>query len=292
MTPQTFAALWPLLRGTLRAHLQGWGEPLLHPRFFDFAELAVRAGCQVSTTSSGMIMNGDTAQKIVASGMDLIAFSLAGTDAQSNSVRAGAPFERVCKSVRILRKTIDEYRKSGLSGPEIHLAYLLLADRFEAAAGLPRLMEELGAEMAVVSNLDYLAAPEHSELAFAPDDERKIGRARTVLENAAAEAESCGRIIRFALPDKNVEGMPGGCRENVARSLYVDADGLVSPCVYLNAPGNDPAEKRRVFGDAGRENPWQIWNGAEYRAFRENLRAMRPDPVCLNCPKRREKTAD
>ena len=77
MPDAVFAALWPLLRRSGRAHLQGWGEPLLHPRFFDFAALARKAGCQVSSTSCGLCMDADLAARIVQSGMDMLAFSLA-----------------------------------------------------------------------------------------------------------------------------------------------------------------------------------------------------------------------
>ncbi len=91
---QTFAALWPLMRQCVRVHLQGWGEPFLHPRFLDFVRVALRAGCAVSTTC-GLRMDEALAEAIVDSGMDVVAFSLAGTDEASNASRRGIPFARV-----------------------------------------------------------------------------------------------------------------------------------------------------------------------------------------------------
>ena len=61
MEDEVFAALWPLLRGAQRAHLQGWGEPLLHPRFLDYVALARKAGCAVSSTSCGLRMDAELA---------------------------------------------------------------------------------------------------------------------------------------------------------------------------------------------------------------------------------------
>lgn len=61
-------------------HLQGWGEPFLHPRFMDFAALARKAGCRVSTTTCGLRMDETLAGQIVGSGIDIVAFSLVGTD--------------------------------------------------------------------------------------------------------------------------------------------------------------------------------------------------------------------
>lgn len=300
MPDEVFAALWPFLRGAQRAHLQGWGEPLLHPRFLDYVALARRAGCAVSSTSYGLRMDEELAQKLAQSGMDLLAFSLVGTDEASNDARAGVPFARVCESVRQLRAAIREAGPPADGEPlEIHFAYLMLADRMEAARGLPALMDELDVDMAVVSTLDYLALPGQRELAFAPGEAEKIARARGILEHIADEADSRGRIIHFALPGAEAVADAGGCRENVARSCYVDADGKVSPCVYLNVPDNAPDVRpgeradgdgrRRVFGDVRAEAPWDIWNKAAFAAFREALVRNAPDTACLVCPKRFER---
>lgn len=285
MTASTFARLWPLLRRSERAHLQGWGEPLLNPRFFDFVALARKAGCQVSTTSCGLQMNDDIAARLIGSGMDMIAFSLAGTDSASNSARAGVAFDKVRRSIALLRSVMKTM--SPTPQMEIHLAYLLLADRVEAVASLPALMDELDVEMAVVSTLDYLSIPAHRDLAYAPHETAKIEKARMILEKAASEAEESGRLIHYALPNGEAQTR-GGCRENAEASLYVDADGAISPCVYLNVPGSDPAEKRRVFGYANTEDPWSVWKNDEYAAFRQALRNPASLDICRDCPKRHE----
>lgn len=302
MPDEVFAALWPFLRGAQRAHLQGWGEPLLHPRFLDYISLARRAGCAVSSTSCGMRMDALLARKLAESGMDMLAFSIVGTDDASNDARAGIPFARVCESVRILRKAIREAgRNADGNSLEIHFAYLLLSDRMDAARRLPALMDELDVEMAVVSTLDYLALPGHEELAFAPQETAKIAAARDMLESIAAEADSRGRIIHFALPGTEALGDAGGCRENIVRSCYVDADGKISPCVYLNVPDNnlDSTEqasktlrtesRRRIFGDVRNESPWEIWKKQDFINFRKGLANNAPNAACLDCPKRFER---
>lgn len=287
MSAETFAALWPLLKQARRAHLQGWGEPLLHPRFFDFAELAMKAGCQVSTTSSGLKMNQRIADKIIASALDIIAFSLAGTDESSNSARAGINFATVCASVDLLAKSAAAAKSS----MEIHFAYLMLADRMEAALGLPALMEKLNVGTAIVSTLDYLSMPGQKDLAFHPDEAEKIAKARAILEKIAEEAAQMGRTIHYALPSSEKTVPEGGCRENIARSLYVDADGDISPCAYLNVPGGDCAEKRKVYGNALNKDALDIWRDAAYREFRAALSRGDCPPVCLACPKRTERAS-
>lgn len=284
MQAQTFASLWPILKRASRAHLQGWGEPLLHPRFFDFQALAARAGCMTSTTSSGMAMNEEIAAKLANSGMDIIAFSLAGTDEQSNAARNNVPFAKVCASIRALRQAITE--SSASQKPEIHLAYLLLANELDALKNLPRLMDELNVDMAVISTLDYLALPQHKDWAFDHNDRDLIARTSELLEKAGRDAEKYGKFIQYALPGE--KPVPAGCRENVAKNIYIDADGELSPCVYLNVPGNDPASRRRIFGNANQQNPWELWIGDDFKNFRKKCLSNDPDALCKECPKRRE----
>lgn len=286
MSDAVYASLWPLILASERVHLQGWGEPLLHPRFFDFVALARRADCQVSSTTCGLKMDADIARRLARCGMDMLAFSLVGTDAASNdSGRVGVPFERVYAAIRMVRNAV---RDEGYSALDVHLAYLLLADRVEAVAALPRLMEELDVSTAVVSSLDYIADEDHSPLAFAPHERQKIARARQVLQTAAQDAAASGRSIVFALPGPRAVADAGGCRENVRRSLYVDAEGALSPCVYLNVPDGVENPRRRIFGNALANNPLEVWRQANFAAFREGLVCNRPDRACLVCPKRFE----
>lgn len=284
ITPDIVARLWPLFKLSSQAHLQGWGEPLLHPRFMDYVRFAKKAGCNVSTTSCGLVMNEELARKLADGSLDTIAFSFAGTDAKSNSSRRKVEFEKVCHNIRVLQKA----RTMNDSRLEIHLAYLLLANEIRALEKLPDLMADLGVKTAVVSTLDYLAEPEDRKLAFFPEDQERISEARVILEDIAARAEKRDMKIHYALPGEKKVVYENGCRENIRKTLYVDADGDISPCIYLNVPGSDSGEKRRVFGNALKEDAREIWKKPEFKAFRQSLVAGEPDSVCLRCPKRLE----
>jgi MoaA/NifB/PqqE/SkfB family radical SAM enzyme len=281
MGMDTFERLWPLMRRSCRVHLQGWGEPLLHPAFFDMAGLARKAGCAVSTTTCGLRMNAEIAAKLVESGLDIIAFSLAGTDAQSNVSREGVDFERVCEAVTTLQAVRRGHKGAHL---EIHFAYLMLASTMESVAGLPELMQRLGVHVAVVSTLDYIAAPGLEDEAFAPRETDKLARAAAILADTAAEARRLGLGFHYALPSSAASGRT--CRENIGRSLYVSADGGVSPCVYVNVPADILDSQHRVFGNVREQEPLDIWQSADFRRFRERLAQGDPDLPCQTCPKR------
>lgn len=278
---ETVARLWPILRRAQRAHLQGWGEPLSHPDFFDLAKFAARAGAAVSTTSCGVSMNDELAARIIESDIDAIAFSLAGCDEKSNAIRGNLPFAKVCENIKLLRRKIREAGR----GPKIHLAYILLGDRLDAATGLPALLRDIEADAAVVSSLDYLAKPEHAKWAILPGEKEKIAKAESILRAARAEAARDGREIYYGLPSEDASP-EGGCRENAAKTLYIDADGNLSPCVYLNVPAVDP--RRLIFGNANEIEPLTAWRGEDWRDFRARLADKDPHPACARCPKRTE----
>ncbi|MBI5580839.1 MAG: SPASM domain-containing protein [Deltaproteobacteria bacterium] len=277
----TFERLWPLMRKASRVHLQGWGEPLLHSGFFDMAALARKAGCAVSTTTCGLCMNGDIARKLADSGIDIVAFSLAGTDATSNAARHGVDFDRVYEAIGLLQAVRRSVMAVHL---EIHFAYLMLASDIEAVRGLPSLAHRLGVHAAVVSTLDYIAEPGFEAEAFMPHEAGKLARAAAVLGEAEAEAKRLGVDFHWSLPRPDASGTR--CRENVARSLYVAADGSVAPCVYLNVPIDCLYPDRRVFGNVNETEPLEIWESAAFRSFRDGLPSGDADPACRMCPKR------
>lgn len=279
----TFVRLSPVLQKSARLHLQGWGEPMLNPRFFEMAALGRQAGCAVSTTTSGLLIDKESALKIVETGLDIVAFSLAGTDPQTNSCRKGIDFERVCQAVSLLQATRQSL---GSTYPEIHIAYLMLASRMEAVRGLPALMHELGVQTAVISTLDYVPTEAMQKESFTLQETAKLAAALKILEQTEHEAKRFGLNLHWNLPNPKTSGR--SCLENINRSFFVAADGTVSPCVYLNPPGgaNDP--KRRTFGNIIEQNPLNIWNSEAFRTFRRNLADGQPDPVCFSCIKRFE----
>lgn len=282
MDMPTFERLRPLMRRAGRVHLQGWGEPLLVPRFFDMAAVARQEGCRVSTTTCGLRMDPDLALRIVESGMDIVAFSLAGTDAQVNDrARQGVEFERVCEAVEALQAV--RRRRMGVH-LEIHLAYLMLASAMESVRGLPALMQRLGVHAAVVSTLDYVPEPALEGEAFQPQEAGKLAAAQSILESTAAEARRAGLGFHYELPRASAPGT--GCRENIAGSLFVSADGLLSPCIYVNVPFDAPDPVRRVFGSIRSEDPLAVWHKPEFRRFRDRLALGDPDLPCRTCPKR------
>jgi MoaA/NifB/PqqE/SkfB family radical SAM enzyme len=280
---EAFTRLWPLMRKATRVHLQGWGEPLLHPDFFKMTALARNAGCAVSTTTCGLHMSEDLALRLVESGIDIIAFSLVGTDAASNAARTGIAFDEVCAAIEQLQQVRRARQGVHL---EIHIAYLMLASSMAAVKELPALMQRLGVHAAVISTLDYLPSPHLAADGFACHETEKLARARVLLQAAVDEARRLGVAFHYALPDPAAPG--NRCRENPERTLFIGVDGGMSPCTRTQVPLTGDNPLLRVFGNIHDQAPLEVWEAPAWRDFRQALLDGRPDPCCQTCAKRFE----
>src|SRR4051812_40032732 len=59
-------------------HLQGLGEPMMHPRYFDMVEYAANKGVKVTTNSNLTLLNPRRAERCVTSGLDCLHVSIDG----------------------------------------------------------------------------------------------------------------------------------------------------------------------------------------------------------------------
>jgi MoaA/NifB/PqqE/SkfB family radical SAM enzyme len=57
-----FCSLLEQFSGLAELHLQGLGEPLLHPRFFDMVPVATSRGIKASTNTNLTVLTADQAQ--------------------------------------------------------------------------------------------------------------------------------------------------------------------------------------------------------------------------------------
>ncbi|MGQ9532381.1 MAG: radical SAM protein [Desulfotomaculales bacterium] len=283
MDPATFRRLVPAFRNTGLVFLQGWGEPLLHPDFFSLVRLAKGAGCRVGTTTNGMLLDDESIPALFDSGLDVIAFSLAGADAYHDRVRRGTILARVLDAMECLA---GERLRRGLTRPAIHVAYMLLRSGLESCARLPELLRRVPVDAVVVSTLDFVPAKDLRAESVRLD-ESGLAAARRLLEE----------LGRQGLPVYHYlgEGPPRRCAENPYRALFVTVDGSVAPCVYLGLPVVEPVEvydipagrfhAPLIFGNIGERTLAEVWRGRDYRTFRRALkRGILPEP-CRFCLK-------
>lgn len=289
MQVEIFRRLLPVFGRTRLVHLQGWGEPLLHPSFFTFVQLAKAAGCAVSTTTNGMLFNDEVCSRVINSSMDLISFSLAGTGPANDYYRRGTSLSAVLRAM----ERLAGYRlRVGSSHPAIHVSYLLLRSAVGELSCLPELLAGTGVDAVVVSTLDFVPLPELAGESIMEAEPSVLGEVRSLMEEVAGKCGSKGIRFHYRLPGDKAGGRP--CAENSLKAAYVAADGSVSPCVFTNIPVDPTAVKgeglpalawRKTFGNVTKETFSAIWYKKVYRAFRRGLKKGQPPYPCWACAK-------
>jgi MoaA/NifB/PqqE/SkfB family radical SAM enzyme len=292
MSMDTFRRLVPALSRTTLAYLQGWGEPLLHPDLATMIRLAKEAGCMVGTTTNGMLLDVAGCHRLMDAGLDILAFSLAGTTSECNDrARAGTRFEMVLEKLEMVRQVKEERQTTS---PAVHIAYMLLGSGLGDLQGLPRLMADHGVEQAVVSVLDFEAKDVLAQEVLAAESAQEHGDLHTMFAGLKRSAADLGLTIHTPGFEAE-ESMNQPCSENIAQALFVGADGSVAPCVYANLPveqevclrqGQHLPYRRLTFGNVNDLMLPVIWRGEAYSQFRHDLVAGRPAPFCRQCPKR------
>lgn len=270
-------------------HLQGWGEPFLHPRFFEMAAAAKAAGCEVGTTTNAMLMSEETIARLVDSEIDVVAFSLAGTGKDNDRIRKGTRIDRVLEVIRSL--SLEKERRH-VQNPAIHIAYMLLRSGVEKIDHLPSLLKGLGVSQIVISTLDFASSEELLPEVLRPDTQAEYDRLRLLLQKVAAKFEEQSIGIHCHLP--HPEKKRKECTENVRRALCISSDGAVTPCVFTNLDisgsfyfsGGERRPYRRLnFGKAGQSPLTAIWRDSAYKTFRASFRKGSLAAPCRNCPK-------
>lgn len=194
-------------RGTRHLHLQGWGEPLLHPRYPDMLSEAVAAGYVVGLTTNGVHLDAAMAGALVDAGVDMVALSLAGIGARNDAVRRGAPTARVLAALDALR---EAKARAGSVLPRVHLAYMLLRQDTDGPEALPALLRGRGVETVVVSTLDHVTTPQLADAAYAhagADELAALGR-RLEAACTVAEAEGIRMVWRLPRPAQPPASLP------------------------------------------------------------------------------------
>jgi len=108
MERRTFEALSPVFPHLETLNLNGVGESMLHPELPGFIEHArgrVPDGCMVGFQSNGMLLTPALADRLVASGLDRICFSVDSPDpAELGRFRAGSELDRVSRAFALMRR--------------------------------------------------------------------------------------------------------------------------------------------------------------------------------------------
>jgi MoaA/NifB/PqqE/SkfB family radical SAM enzyme len=288
----TFASLLGQFDGLTELHLQGLGEPLLHPRFCDMVALAAGRGIKVSTNTNMSVMSERLAARCVESGLHTVHVSIDGASAANyEAIRLGARFDNL---LRNLRRLVAAKGSSTL--PHIAVVMVLMRRNLDELPALVRLAAGEGAESLSVQQLCHdfseggLPAQYLPMRAFVDQQAltaADLPHALQVFDAAHRAAQAEGILLRLprlaqqevprtGLQEGTRGGAPGRC-DWPWRGAYLSYDGKAMPCCMVGTPD------RQNFGNAASEGVEAIWNSAAYDDFRARLASSEPPDICAGC---------
>ncbi len=243
-------------------HLQGWGEPLLHPKVLDFISYAAHF------TRVGLTTNGILLEKLIPclESLDYLAISVASAKEEKHKRLRKTSLKDILAQVKLIAQ------KS--SRPKLVFATIMLTDTIEELPDLVLLAQECGVDEVIANNLDYIPSRELAEKAvFLRETNTKYSK---FVEKAQETAQKTGvkLVVKNCKPEEVLV-----CAENPTNSCFVTVEGKISPCVYLHLPtkeshiprffnGNELLVPKVYFGSLKDEPFEKIWHKKVYRDFR------------------------
>jgi MoaA/NifB/PqqE/SkfB family radical SAM enzyme len=267
--------------------LQGLGEPMMHPRFFEMVEAAVARGIKVSTNTNLTLLNARRAERCVTSGLGELHASIDGATAETyERIRVRAHFDRI---VRNLEGLIEARRRLGSATPRVRMVVVAMRQNLHEFPDLVRLAHRLGIDAVFVQHLCHdfgeSSLPGHyrpmrdfveAQTLMNEDPER----IKVYFVEARAVARELGVDLRLppTRPRQHPPGTPGPERCDWPwRGAYVSYQGLAMPCCMVATPD------RITLGDMATAGAEAVWNGEPYRSFRDALSSPTPPEVCRSC---------
>jgi MoaA/NifB/PqqE/SkfB family radical SAM enzyme len=281
-----FCRLLEELPGLEALRLQGDGEALAHPRFFDMVRHAARRGIQVSTTTRLQVFNRRRAEECVRSGLHTlhVALDAAGTREYDFS-RRGARHERLLRHLRWL----TESRKAQRSlWPRISLTAVVLRRNVAALADVVKLAHDYGADSVAAQLLQHFVdpagiSPRHRRIQKFIESEALTGADAALTEKHFAEARAAARELNVGLQLPELRGSepshPGTACPWPWNGTYISFSGEARSCgLAARVPG-------LAFGNMLKDGVASVWNGDAYRQFREQHLAGDAPQLCKDCPR-------
>lgn len=233
------------------------------------------SGAAVGFTTNGTRLGEDNLARLLDVPINIMDVSIAGTTAAaSDRWRAGNDFACLGEALRALKNMKNTRAQTG---PQVHIAYMLLASGWRELEGLPALAEAWGASAAVVNNLSIIADAALNEEALFERPEL-WWPALMAPERARQSAAALEIELYYHRPDR--QEPHAQCTEHVLDACFVSWQGDVAPCVPTNhsiKAGSAPTYYFRgrsypvescVFGNVNETTFDAIWNSDEARAFR------------------------
>ena len=273
--------------GLEELQLQGLGEPMMHPRFFEMVAYAAAKGVRVSTNSNLTLLNARRAEACVTSGLDQLHVSIDGATAGTyERIRVRARFDRVVRNLGLL---LEARARHGSDRPRLRMVMVIMRQNLHELPELVRFAHRWSMPEVWVQHLCHdfgeSSLPTHyrpmrdfvQDQTLLEEDPARVDR---YFGEARAAAAALGVDLRLprTRPRVHPPGTPGRQRCGWPwTGAYLSYQGHAMPCCMVSTPD------RANLGNMVEEGAAAVWDGEAYRAFRDRLASDEPPEICRSC---------
>ena len=279
-----FVALLDQFPGLRELHLQGLGEPTMHPRFFDMISHATQRGFRVSTNSNLTLWSERRARQCAESGLAELSVSLDAADpAIYERIRRGAHFGKVLRNLR----RVMAARAAARSQMDVRIVMVLMKQNLRDLPALVRLAADEGVMRVFVQHLCHDFAEgtlpaEYKPIRSFVHDETLSGMSGAAIDAAFAEARAIAAASGVELRLPRLSGAPAPRPQPPRcdwpwRGAYISYRGDAMPCCMVGTPD------RASFGNMIEDGVHAVWHNAAYQDFRARLASPSPPAICRSC---------
>lgn len=231
------------------------GEPFLNKAIFSFIKYAKAQNIFVTTSTNGHYFDAESAQRVVASGLDSLIVSIDGADQSTyETYRVGGKLSRVIEGIRNL---MNERERLASKTPRILLQFILMKQNEHQIKDIRRLARDLRVDRLLIKTVQV----------------ENVDEAQKWLPETAS-------FRRYKFDGQHLRPRTRGrgpCPRPWTSSL-VNWDGSVVPCCF-------DKNGHHTFGSLKTQNEFEdIWQSEDYAHFRDKmLRDRQSLRICSNC---------
>jgi len=258
------------LEGISTLALTGYGEPLMHPLFFEAVQYCKKKAFDVQTTSNGLLLNtGNRIKELISSGLDSISFSLESIHKGNGVTHSNSA------TLKNIQRLVESKRTLNSAEPSITIQTLMLKNREQdlfdvikwgAANGVDR----INVARFELNTLNDVKRPDICEEKKIFKEFERLRRKHKIRIDCLQDQIYTGikgylyKYFKYSL------GMDRHCIR-LYDFIYVNVDGYVNPCCAI--------VDTRV-GNLCEESLQDIWTSKKFNNFRRNYRKY---PWCSKC---------
>lgn len=129
----------------------GYGEPFAHPHVFDYLAAVKDMELKVTISTNGTLFDQEQIERLVRLGVDVVNFSLDGTDPDTYAdVRQGADLRTVLDNIELLNRIKAQW---GTSFPRVGIEFVALERNVAELSRLPDLARRVRANRVILTHV-------------------------------------------------------------------------------------------------------------------------------------------